>query len=138
MPDTTIGNEQVARAVRDVLADGVFLCVRLGPGGGIVDACRAAVRGGLTLLEITLTSPGALEAMTTTARDGKALSVAYRCYWRGGHRHCRWYGSRHRGPGYRGYGYRYYGPLYPEAYRTGSSRWWQEMDREDRGGRGRP
>ena len=83
-------------------------------------------------------APGALEAMTTTARDGKALSVAYRCYWRGGRRHCRWYGSRHRGPGYRGYGYRYYGPLYPEAYRTGSSRWWQEMDREDRGGRGRP
>jgi hypothetical protein len=78
-------------------------------------------------------APGALETMSTAAREGKAESVAYRrCWWRGGHRHCRWYGS-----GYRGYGYRgYYGPLYPEAYRTGSSRWWQEMDRDDRGGRG--
>jgi hypothetical protein len=60
--------------------------------------------------------------------------VAYRrCWWRNGQRHCR--GSERP---YRGYGYRYYGPLYPEAYRTGSSRWWQEMDRDDRGGRGRP
>jgi hypothetical protein len=24
----------------------------------------------------------------------------------------------------------------PDAYRTGSSRWWEEMDRQDRGGRG--
>jgi hypothetical protein len=23
----------------------------------------------------------------------------------------------------------------PDAYRTGSSRWWEEMDRQDRGGR---
>jgi len=80
-------------------------------------------------------APGALETMTTAGRDGKAENVAYRrCWWHNGHRHCRGDGYR----GYRGYGYRgYYGPLYPEAYRTGSSRWWQEMDRDDRGGRGR-
>jgi hypothetical protein len=37
------------------------------------------------------------------------------------------------------YGYRAYRPdrpTRPEDYRTGSSRWWQQMDREDRGGRG--
>jgi hypothetical protein len=76
-------------------------------------------------------------AMARAGADGKVQSIAYRrCWWQGGQRHCRGYGSAYRG--YRGYGYRYYGPLYPEAYRTGSSRWWQEMDREDRGGRGRP
>jgi hypothetical protein len=60
-------------------------------------------------------------------------SVAYRrCWWRNGTRHCRWYGSR----SHRSYGYT--GPTYPEAYRPGSNRWWQEMDRDERGGRGRP
>jgi len=62
-------NERIERAVRDVLADGVFLCVRLPAGAPLVDACRAAVRGGLKLLEITLTTPGALEAIATLARD---------------------------------------------------------------------
>ena len=78
-------------------------------------------------------APGALETLNSAGRDGKAETVAYRrCWWQYGQRHCRRYGSDYRGYGYRGY----YGPLYPEAYRTGSSRWWQEMDREDRGGRG--
>jgi hypothetical protein len=59
-------------------------------------------------------------------------SIAYRrCWWRHGVRHCR----RYRG---RGYGYRQWRPRDPEAYPTGSSYWWQEMDRQDRGGRGRP
>jgi hypothetical protein len=84
-------------------------------------------------------APAASNLMPTMAAavgaQSAAQEVAYRrCWWRYGQRHCRWSGP---GPGYRGYGYRYYGPLYPEAYRPGSSRWWQEMDREDRGGRGR-
>src|SRR5688572_12137504 len=54
--------------------------------------------------------------------------VAQRCWWYRGERHCRRYGRS------RVYGYS--GPHYPEAYRTGSGRWWQEMDREGRGGRG--
>jgi hypothetical protein len=51
--------------------------------------------------------------------------AARRCWWRHGVRHCQRYGV-----------YGYSGPHYPEAYRTGSARWWQEMDRQDRGGRG--
>jgi len=66
----TSANEKIDRTVRDVLADGVFLCVRLGAGSPLVDACRAAIRGGLSVLEITLTTPGALEAMAALARDG--------------------------------------------------------------------
>jgi hypothetical protein len=54
-----------------------------------------------------------------------------RCWWRKGVRHCRWYeGSRRlRRPGG---GYSVHDP---DAYPIGSSRWWQEMDRENRGGR---
>jgi hypothetical protein len=52
--------------------------------------------------------------------------AAATCWWRDGRRHCA-YGY---GPRYREYGF-------PENYRTGSRRWWGEMDREERGGRGR-
>jgi uncharacterized protein YodC (DUF2158 family) len=57
---------------------------------------------------------------------GMVETVHYRrCRWFDGHRVCRWY----RSPSVRRYGY-------PEDYKTGSSDWWQEMDRTDRGGRG--
>jgi hypothetical protein len=52
-------------------------------------------------------------------------NAAQRCYWRGGKRHCASDAFR----GYRENGF-------PEDYRTGSSRWWGEMDREGMGGRG--
>lgn len=67
--EATTSNARIESAVRDVLADGVFLCVRLGAGAPLVDACRAAVRGGLTVLEITLTTPGALDAIAALAND---------------------------------------------------------------------
>ena len=54
-----------------------------------------------------------------------------RCSWRGGERRCVWVRS---GP--RVYGY-YHGHPGPEAFRTGSTRWWREMDYEGRGGFGR-
>jgi hypothetical protein len=40
-------------------------------------------------------------------------------------------------PDHRHFGYRYQYREYnnPNAYPTGSSNWWQEMDRQDRGGR---
>jgi hypothetical protein len=60
------------------------------------------------------------------------MPVSQRCWWSHGLRHCRGVGPRYYG--YRG-NYREYNN--PNAYRTGSSRWWQEMDRLDRGGRGR-
>ena len=51
--------------------------------------------------------------------------------------HCwRSHGVRHCGPRF-GYQSRYREYNIPEAYRTGSSRWWEEMDRQGRGGRGR-
>lgn len=58
------------RRIRDeVLADGVFLAVRLRSADGVVEACRAAVRGGLRVLEITLTTPGAVAAIRELAAE---------------------------------------------------------------------
>jgi 2-dehydro-3-deoxyphosphogluconate aldolase/(4S)-4-hydroxy-2-oxoglutarate aldolase len=61
-------HSRIEHTVRHCLADGVFLCVRLGEEAPLVDACAAAVRGGLTVLEITLTTPGALKAIEHFAR----------------------------------------------------------------------
>jgi hypothetical protein len=99
----------------------------------LIGLCGAASLGlGSLAVEAAPLAATGREAMAAVGGNLQAQPIAYRrCWWQGGSRHCR-YGSP-----YRGYGYRYDGPLYPEAYRTGSSRWWQEMDREDRGGRGR-
>jgi 2-dehydro-3-deoxyphosphogluconate aldolase/(4S)-4-hydroxy-2-oxoglutarate aldolase len=66
----------IDNTVRDVLADGVFLCVRLGADTPLIEACSAAVRGGLKALEITLTTPGALEAIAHFAQGGEAIAGA--------------------------------------------------------------
>ena len=87
-------------------------------------AFAAAGTGAQAAPATSLSNPG-LGAAAPSAVE----TVAYRrCFWVkvDGERErvCRWY----RSP--REYGY-------PENYRTGSSNWWQEMDRTDRGGRGR-
>jgi hypothetical protein len=69
------------------------------------------------------------DALTTSPER-----VAYRiCTTQGGVRRCRWINIY--GPGAYGYQpYGYYGPTDPEYYRTGTGRWWQGMDRLNRGG----
>jgi len=76
MSKTHAPTESIDRTISDVLADGVFLCVRLGSEALLLDACRAAVRGGLAVLEITLTTPGALAAIETMARDDGVVAGA--------------------------------------------------------------
>lgn len=66
--------DRIDDTVRDVLADGVFLCVRLGADTPLVEACAAAVRGGLKVLEITLTTPGAIEAIAHFSKVGEAIA----------------------------------------------------------------
>lgn len=56
-----------------ILADGVFLCVRLSSEDQLVESCRAAVRGGLSVLEITLTTPGALDAISEMAKEENVI-----------------------------------------------------------------
>ena len=66
-------SSRIDQTLRAVLDDGIFLAVRLGEGAPLLDACRAARRGGLTVLEITLTTPGALDAIRELAAEGGAV-----------------------------------------------------------------
>lgn len=61
--------DAIESTVKAVLDDGVVLCIRMKDGDGVVEACRAAARGGLRVLEITLTTPGALDAIRTLSRE---------------------------------------------------------------------
>jgi len=62
-------SDSIERTREAALRDGVFLAVRLSSATGAAEACRAAARGGLTLLEITLTTPGALGILRELAGD---------------------------------------------------------------------
>jgi 2-dehydro-3-deoxyphosphogluconate aldolase/(4S)-4-hydroxy-2-oxoglutarate aldolase len=66
--------DSIERTLAEVLDDGIFLAVRLSRVDGAADACRAAVRGGLSLLEITLTTPGALGIIRELAGE-KGMTV---------------------------------------------------------------
>lgn len=70
MPNTS---PAIERTREEILEDGVILCARMGDRDPIVDACRAAVLGELRVLEITLTTPGALKAIETLSTDGDAI-----------------------------------------------------------------
>ena len=59
-------------------------------------------------------------------------TASERCWRSHGVRQCRGFNPR-----YYGYRRKYREYNNPDAYRIGSSHWWQEMDRLDRGGRGR-
>lgn len=61
----------IDRTFRAIQADGAILCIRFGPGQDILEACRAGWRGGLRIVELTLTTPGAIEAMDLLAREAK-------------------------------------------------------------------
>jgi uncharacterized protein YcfJ len=82
----------------------------------------------------------ALSGVSQPGYAGPAVhAVAYRrCTMRQGRRHCRNVESRRVPPRetQRGYGYDYGTPK-AEFYPTGSSAWWQAMEREGRTGRSR-
>jgi 2-dehydro-3-deoxyphosphogluconate aldolase/(4S)-4-hydroxy-2-oxoglutarate aldolase len=65
--------QRVEETLRKLLSDGVVLCVRFESGKRVLEACRAAIRGGLHVIEITLTTPDALEFITELAREEDAL-----------------------------------------------------------------
>lgn len=62
--------------LQEVLKEGAVLAVRLGEGEDLPGACLAAMRGGLRALEITLTTPGALQAIAALAREPGAIAGA--------------------------------------------------------------
>jgi hypothetical protein len=93
-------------------------------------AVTAGVAAGLLSCGHASAAPGIVAG---PAAATMVTAVAEHCWYSRGVRHCRSFGSRY---GYRATRYREYNN--PDAYRTGSSHWWEEMDRQDRGGRGRP
>jgi 2-dehydro-3-deoxyphosphogluconate aldolase/(4S)-4-hydroxy-2-oxoglutarate aldolase len=55
--------------LQELLREGAVLAVRLPAGADLPGVCRAAVRGGVRVLEITLTTPSALEAIALMSRE---------------------------------------------------------------------
>ncbi len=68
-----MSTDPIAQTEAEVLEDGVFLAVRLGAGLPVLDLIDAAVRGGLRLIELTLTTPGALDAIAALAEDDRVV-----------------------------------------------------------------
>jgi 2-dehydro-3-deoxyphosphogluconate aldolase/(4S)-4-hydroxy-2-oxoglutarate aldolase len=66
----------IERTLAEALEDGVFLAVRLRDGASALEGARAAIRGGLRLIETTLTTPGALDVIRTLAAEGGCVSGA--------------------------------------------------------------
>ncbi len=60
---------RIQRTLDELLADGVVVCIRFRDGSLTLDASRAVVRGGLRVLEITMTTPGALEMIATLSPE---------------------------------------------------------------------
>lgn len=58
---------------KDLLADGIVVCVRMEDTAAAAEACAAVLAGGLRVLEITLTTPGALALIARFAADERAL-----------------------------------------------------------------
>lgn len=59
--------KRIARTRERLLDDGVILCIRMGEGDAVLESCEAAARGGLRTLEVTLTTPNALDIIRTLA-----------------------------------------------------------------------
>ena len=78
---------------------------------------------------LTAAAPNAHAAPGASLSKPAAAASTEQIAWR------RWgshHGVRRCSYGSGAYGYR---PHYPEAYRTGTRHWWEEMDRVERGGR---
>lgn len=64
---------ELERTRAALIEEGAVLCFRLGGDAPLRGACEAALKGGLQVLELTLTTPGALDEMERLAGDGTAL-----------------------------------------------------------------
>ena len=84
---------------------------------GVLCALGVGAIVGTAQATVTSLTPG-VEGASTVEK------TASNCWWRNGVRHCRG-----------GSAVRYYERGFPQRFRTGSRRWWDEMDREGRGGR---
>lgn len=55
--------------LNELIETGVIAVIRADSGGQLVNVCRALSRGGVKACEITMTTPGALEAIAAASRE---------------------------------------------------------------------
>ena len=55
--------DRIQQAADFLIEHGVIVAIRLGDGSALLDVCRALADGGIRVLELTLTTPGALDAI---------------------------------------------------------------------------
>ncbi|MBU1700351.1 MAG: bifunctional 4-hydroxy-2-oxoglutarate aldolase/2-dehydro-3-deoxy-phosphogluconate aldolase, partial [Candidatus Eisenbacteria bacterium] len=66
-------NTAIERTLSDILEHGIILCVRLSGKEPVLDSCMAAIRGGLYVLEVTLTTPNALEVIRALSKEDNVI-----------------------------------------------------------------
>ncbi len=62
-------SDAIQETLDRILKEGVIVAVRLGPGAPVLNICEALAAGGLSVLELTLTTPGALDAIAVLSTD---------------------------------------------------------------------
>jgi 2-dehydro-3-deoxyphosphogluconate aldolase/(4S)-4-hydroxy-2-oxoglutarate aldolase len=65
--------DRIAATKAGVLKSGIVVAVRLQAGEQLPDICRALARGGINVLELTLTTPGAFSAINELSGDSELL-----------------------------------------------------------------
>jgi 2-dehydro-3-deoxyphosphogluconate aldolase/(4S)-4-hydroxy-2-oxoglutarate aldolase len=66
--------EKAEKTLQELRREGAVLAVRLKAGEDLPGVCLAAMRGGVRVLEITLTTPGALDAIAALSREPGAIA----------------------------------------------------------------
>lgn len=66
----------IDRTLEAIGASPVVVCIRQGDAESALWAARAALEGGLRVIEVTLTTPGALEVIAALAADERAVPGA--------------------------------------------------------------
>ncbi|MCZ6766550.1 MAG: bifunctional 4-hydroxy-2-oxoglutarate aldolase/2-dehydro-3-deoxy-phosphogluconate aldolase [bacterium] len=64
-----MSDSSIQKTLDRILDAGVIVAVRIGPGAPVLDICEALAAGGLSVLELTLTTPGALDAIAMLSTD---------------------------------------------------------------------
>lgn len=65
--------DRIGEAKNRLLREAVVVAVRLGSRAPVLDTCRAIARGGIRVIEVTLTTPGALDVIEALSRDADLL-----------------------------------------------------------------
>ncbi|MBE3070930.1 MAG: 2-dehydro-3-deoxyphosphogluconate aldolase, partial [Planctomycetes bacterium] len=57
--------------LQTILKSGIIAIIRSDSAAGLVETARALAAGGVRAIEVTMTTPGALEAIAAAARENR-------------------------------------------------------------------